>query len=418
MARSRTVALALLACILAALALSAPAGATTVGATASWDQLTPPGKVHSGGAGFRSGPRIVGGNATNVAKYPWQVQLEIETIAGTFICGGSLITPRIVLTAAHCRYDEEGNAEPAVILAWTGRTNLESGGLATLATATQAAPGYNPVANFPQSNRNDAALVLLATPVSAPLIQLAGPTELALWSPNRTTFVTGWGDTSEGGDLSPVLKEAAVPIVADSTCAEPAHYGVTFDPATMVCAGPLAGGTDSCQGDSGGPLQSPIDGGGFRLVGVVSWGEGCAQPNKPGVYSRIGADPLQAFVRNTVAGVEPSVSVIGSGARPLGCAQSEAELAAVGGLLPAAQAVLAGATKKQRSTTKALKAARRRAKAARRSGVGIKAAVKRLKKASRKAKAAKRGVVSANQGLATANTTFAAAAAKAAVACN
>jgi len=366
-------------------------------------------------AGAAPQSRIVGGNATDSGKYPWQAQLRIKTPGGTSLCGGSLIHPSIVLTAAHCVADEFG--EPELILqlqVWLGRTLISSGGELHLAEVAAIAPGYAPELNVPQEFRNDAALLLLESPSNTPLIQLAGPTERALWTPGRTAFVTGWGTTSFEGELSPVLKEAAVPIVADDVCAQPAINGIAFDAVTMVCAGDLAGGTDSCQGDSGGPLQSPIDGGGFRLSGIVSWGEGCALPNKPGVYTRIAADPLESFVSTKVAEIEqanglPVVNVIGSGARPPGCGAAEGELAAAAASAAAAEAVVARRLSRARSARRRLKAAKRKLRAARRSGRRTAAASRRARVATRRLKVAKRRRAKARAELATADATLATA---------
>jgi hypothetical protein len=130
--------------------------------------------------------------------------------------------------------------------------------------------------------------------------------------------ISGWGSTASGGDTVDTLRAASVPIVSDSTCGSGSIYGSEFDAATMVCAGYLAGGVDTCQGDSGGPLESPLQGGGYRLVGIPSWGFGCAEPNAPGVYTRIGSDPLRSTIASKVFDLEtafllPHENVIGSG---------------------------------------------------------------------------------------------------------
>ena len=98
--------------------------------------------------------------------------------------------------------------------------------------------------------------------------------------------VSGWGATTEGGDTVSTLREVGVPYVTRDVCNDPLSYadGVTTN---MLCAGVAAGGQDSCQGDSGGPLVFGAGGGNPRLAGVVSWGEGCAQPGKYGVYTRV-----------------------------------------------------------------------------------------------------------------------------------
>ena len=86
-----------------------------------------------------------------------------------------------------------------------------------------------------------------------------------------------------------------MPIVADATC--DANYGGDIDPATMICAGYPQGGTDTCQGDSGGPMFAG-SGSAMRVVGATSWGEGCARPNRPGVYARVGAPVLREWIRS------------------------------------------------------------------------------------------------------------------------
>ena len=100
-------------------------------------------------------------------------------------------------------------------------------------------------------------------------------------------WTSGWGTLSSGSSALPnILQKVDVPLVNTADCNSAAAYGGDITD-RMVCAGLQAGGKDSCQGDSGGPLFASEADGSFKLVGVVSWGEGCARPNKYGVYSKV-----------------------------------------------------------------------------------------------------------------------------------
>ncbi|KAJ4432547.1 hypothetical protein ANN_21170 [Periplaneta americana] len=109
------------------------------------------------------------------------------------------------------------------------------------------------------------------------------PLETGSVSAGTSAVVSGWGTTSEGGSASTTLRQVAVPIVSDSSCnsAYSSYGGIT---ARMICAGYTSGGKDACQGDSGGPLVAN-----GKLIGIVSWGAGCARPNYPGVYTKVSA---------------------------------------------------------------------------------------------------------------------------------
>ncbi|MGC1852565.1 MAG: serine protease [Solirubrobacterales bacterium] len=380
--------------------------------------------------------RIVGGNLTNNSKYPWQALILSEDLEseGTGVCGGSLIHPYIVMTAAHCLINDSG--EPKLGLSvevFLGQTELLNGGETHLPFDVYWHLAYNPEANSATPSSDDVAFISLITRSLLPRIQIAGPSERLLWAAGRPAYITGWGTTSEGGEISEILKEALVPVIDDGTCAQPAINGsVGFSAETMLCAGHLAGGTDSCQGDSGGPLQAPIDGGGFRLIGIVSWGIGCARPNKPGVYTRIGADPLQSFVREAVDFIEeeeglPSdvtgLSMIGSGARPAGCSAAEGAVGQANGSVAAANAALtkaqqtsAGAAVALRNAIKKKKAAqkakRRTAKKVKRktaSKRALRKANKRLARASKQLKQARSAATIASQGVTRATSNLSAA---------
>jgi Trypsin len=280
--------------------------------------------------------RVVGGGFTSNSKYPWQALLRIVSAEQTAICGGSLIHPLIVITAAHCLVDHSGNFKRDLeVSVWLGDTELFEGNEVHEGVLFTAPSGYNPDAHPSTPEVLDFALVTLDSPSSQPRILLAGPDERALWTAGRDAYVSGWGSTFEGGGESQYLMEARTPIIDDGICGQPGIHGSRFVFSVMVCAGYLAGGVDTCQGDSGGPLQSPIDGGGFRLTGVTSWGNGCARQDSPGVYTRIAADSMESIVLQGVSMIEqaegfPSeyrgIGVIGSGARPPGCAAAEEAL--------------------------------------------------------------------------------------------
>jgi hypothetical protein len=292
-------------------------------------------------------PRIVGGGPVSIQQVPWQVALAVAPNGQSGFqrqfCGATLVAPTVAVTAAHCVYDNGGPvatcqvtgsfSTPAGALAtFTGRTNLSSNEGAEIAVKEiyyfEPGPGGS---GTPQAQSTgdgnglydcftsvwDVALLELAAtaPPPADPIKIAGPAEESVWAPGTTAIASGWGNrSSTSNDFPEQLHAVAIRNLSELDCA---GYEPDYDPATMHCAGEPAGGKDTCQGDSGGPLVSPINGGGVRLVGDTSFGAGCAQPGFPGVYGRLGADPIRSSVAagaQQIAGVD----VIGSGGRAPG----------------------------------------------------------------------------------------------------
>ena len=242
-------------------------------------------------------PTIIGGEPAAPGEYPFMTAILNEQIAGNDFdkqfCGGSLIAPSWVLTAAHC---VEGEA-PANLAVAVGRRLLNSNeGQRRAVTAVFVHPSWG----SPTSLAHDAALLQLASPVSITPLALAGSADDVYESEGTPLTVIGWGNTSPRGQPSYPndLREVVVPAVSDANCVR--VYGKSLDAASMLCAG--APGIDSCQGDSGGPLFA-TSGTGTRIqMGIVSWGNGCAKKRFPGVYAEVNSAAIRSWITQ-VSGV-------------------------------------------------------------------------------------------------------------------
>lgn len=234
------------------------------------------------------GTKIVGGEGSALGEFPWQTSLH-ATWKG-HVCGGTLISPTWVATAAHCVLRKKN---PDYWLGFLG-TVYRTGWNGTRVT-------FKRIIIHPQFNvyslDNDIALMELTQPVTlSSIIQPACLPSLShMFSEAMKCFITGWGTTSEGGYLAYVLQKAEVEVIRDDLCWKLYGSQVTD---RMLCAGKVAGGVDSCQGDSGGPLICREDSGKWFLFGITSWGDGCARVNAPGVYSRVTA--LRRFIAHYV----------------------------------------------------------------------------------------------------------------------
>jgi len=225
------------------------------------------------------GQRIVGGVEARPGSHPWIVSLQMGE---SHFCGGTIIAPDVVVTAAHCVAD--GN--PDVIVAgahdhYRPNSNVQRSRPSRVVYHQR----YNP-----DTTLNDIAVIKLATPFKFNAnVQPACLPEASEQVPdNSQGTVAGWGLTREGGgDTSNILMQVGIPVISQTSCARQyASQGIRIDGAAMLCAGYPQGGKDSCQGDSGGPFVFKGTNG-YTLHGVVSFGVGCARAGSPGVYARV-----------------------------------------------------------------------------------------------------------------------------------
>ncbi|XP_061432836.1 transmembrane protease serine 3-like isoform X1 [Lethenteron reissneri] len=222
--------------------------------------------------------RVVGGRPAAGGRWPWQVSLHYDA---SLVCGGSIVAPSWVVTAAHCVVH---NPLPGLWKAYAGLVEQPS----MIAPYLVVDKVYFHSLYDAQSSDYDVALLRLQGPAhfSASVSPVCLPGAEFDSPPGKMCWITGWGRTDEHTNaVSPALQEARVPLLSMALCNSGSYYRGAITP-RMVCAGYEQGGIDGCQGDSGGPLVCP---GASRwlLTGVTSWGDGCGHARRPGVYSRV-----------------------------------------------------------------------------------------------------------------------------------
>lgn len=234
---------------------------------------------------------VIGGQPVRISETPWVVALSSRdrfggTRAGQF-CGGVVVAPEKVVTAAHCMSSQVlgvplNQVRDLEVIA--GRGDLRGqGGREIPVRGIRINPEYDAA-----TNSGDLAVLTLSSALpTRHVIRTARPRHMAD-EPGTPAAVYGWGDTTGNGAYPLGLRAARVSVLPDRACRRsyPGRGEPAYRADTMLCAGDPDGGHDACQGDSGGPLVA--DG---RLIGVVSWGNGCGQARSPGVYTRLSAVP-------------------------------------------------------------------------------------------------------------------------------
>ncbi|GAA4531192.1 S1 family peptidase [Amycolatopsis samaneae] len=231
-------------------------------------------------------PRIVGGGKASLADHPYAVYL---TDSNNYqYCGGVIVDSATVVTAAHCAAAVKQDDARVV----AGREDKRSSdGAVYKVTRMWQHPDFT----RPEKGADIAVLTVSGRMPYRPA-KVATSSDSELYREGTKATVLGWGRVADGGERSDYLRSAVVPVTSDATCKS--GYDV-YDAKSMVCAGYPQGGVDACTGDSGGPLVV-----GDTLIGVVSYGVGCGQAGKPGVYTRVAsyADAIAEHERPRVFG--------------------------------------------------------------------------------------------------------------------
>jgi secreted trypsin-like serine protease len=259
-------------------------------------------------AGAAPAGAVVGGTPVPDGQLRYVANVAI---GGSFGCTGALIAPTWVLTAGHCGSltgSLTGGLVPTPVGLPASAYDVKLGSVHADGTGAEdhAVTQVLVDSDYMVTNGagNDVTLLALDHASAVAPARIAAVGERHTWDPGTKATIAGFGLTSQDAQDPPdTMQRAQVPIQSDSDCAKAYPNGLgggSYDAQSMLCAGYPEGGTDTCQGDSGGPLLTPARDGVLRLVGATSFGDGCAQAGKPGVYARLAEGPIRAFVQRFV----------------------------------------------------------------------------------------------------------------------
>lgn len=231
---------------------------------------------------------VIGGVNAAQTEFPFMAALvdkNTTSLFDGFFCGGTHIAPDWILTAAHCMYDDAGNKltknDLDVALKVWKLSNPPADVERIAVKQLIVHPGYSDV-----TFDNDLALIQLTGISTAPVVKIPNVTQTALYNAGLQATVAGWGIYDKVNQISAdVLRKAVLDIISNTSCNSSTSYNGDIT-GNMLCAGKTDGSKDACQGDSGGPLIS-YENGDTVQIGIVSWGDDCAVPDLPGVYTRL-----------------------------------------------------------------------------------------------------------------------------------
>lgn len=219
---------------------------------------------------------IVGGEKANIEDFPYQANFYV---GGGPDCGGTILNKNTIVTAAHCTYQSQASDFSIRV----GSSDLYGGTVYNVSTFYQ-----HPQFVYDTLDYDVSVLKLDSDLVFGSGVQPIGGLTDAEPAAGSQATVSGWGSLHEGEGDSNDLEYVTVPIVDRNTCSTDYNGAIT---SRMICAGVKNGGKDSCQGDSGGPFVAN-----GKLVGIVSWGKGCARKDLPGIYTNVANQEIHDWI--------------------------------------------------------------------------------------------------------------------------